>query len=135
MSKAKKKGKQPQLKSGLLVPVSKKRKKKKEKKDRYAHKTHDPYVALRRYKANHMDKYSYNKPQAIHMYTAKGKVQVLLIPATWGMVVSYAVLNAFAIFGARILWVSYFGKPAEDFITPSSEVVYVVEPKDPYQTP
>jgi hypothetical protein len=86
---------------------------------------HDPYKALKRYKANHLDKFSTNKAQTISYYTAKGKTSVRLVPATWGLVFSYAILNAFAVFGVRIIWLAYFGKPSADFITPSSEVIVI----------
>ncbi len=102
-------------------------KSKKNKKNEIRKKNHDPYEALRRYKANHQDKFSANKAQTISFYTAKGKISLRLVPATWGLVFTYAILNAFAIFGVRIIWLAYYGKPSADFITPSAEVILIDE--------
>ena len=87
-------------------------------------KLHDPKRSLQKYKANHRDKYLANKDQILEIMTRKGRIRIRLLPATWGQVIAWALVNSVAVFVAKLLIIFMLGKPSKDFITPSNETAY-----------
>ena len=93
----------------------------------YRRKVLDPRQAIQDYKAVHMRK----KPKGLideTIFYRKGKrIETKYFPATWDIVLAFALLNAVAVFWAKIVIYSEIGKPGIETITPSAEPVYVAE--------
>lgn len=74
-------------------------------------KEHDILELLFRYKSSGEGRLLPGLDDVLVRYSGKDTLRTRLVPASWSLVLLFAIINAFAISVMRIFWIDTFGRP------------------------
>ncbi len=100
------------MKNGKLIPVTS---------PEYRRKRHDPKEALKNYKLVHTNRKPKDEIEETTLYRKGRIVKMEYHPATWSLVLTFAVINAVMVFCTKVVIFEEIGKPSLGTLTPSDE--------------